>query len=170
MSEPEASIDVDILREPEDQEEGPEDATQVDEGAFAQAAGIQDAQPITDLRPRWRRRPRATVELQPAEREARKATLKLRAREQDVGLKRLMAWVAISAVILQLLVADAFLAHYVLLATPNPSDTVLIAWLSASVVEVIGIVAIVARNLFPDRTKRKSDQARPKQKKRRRSG
>jgi hypothetical protein len=146
-----ATIDVDALREQSDVDEVEEYSPRVDEEAFEQAAEAQNAEPIADLKSRWRRRPRASVVLEPAEREARKASLKLRAREQDVGLKRLLASVAIAAVILQLLVADAFLAYYVLWADRAPSDTVLIAWLSASVVEVIGIVAIVARNLFPNK-------------------
>ncbi|WP_223587342.1 hypothetical protein [Microbacterium sp. OVT16B] len=154
MTSAKASIDVITLRD--SPEEGAETklSADVDKDAFEQAAEVQDAKPIAALKSRRRRKPRASVILQPAEREAREATLKLRAREQDVGLKRLLAWVAIAAVILQLAVADAFLAYYMLWADEPPSDTVLIAWLSASVVEVIGIVAIVARNLFPNRTKR----------------
>nr|WP_201471371.1 hypothetical protein [Microbacterium hydrocarbonoxydans] len=154
---PKATIDVDALRDSvetdADSESEEELEGDADKDAFEQAAEAQDAKPLKSLQHRWRRKPRATVDLEPAERAARKATLKLRAREQDVGLKRLLAWVAIAAVILQLLVADAFLAYYVLAPGAKPSDTVLIAWLSASVVEVIGIVAIVARNLFPNRTK-----------------
>ncbi|MEV8167356.1 hypothetical protein AB0O70_05470 [Microbacterium paraoxydans] len=157
-------MSVDILRDSADVEDEPDVTPPVDEEAFEQAAVAKEAQPITALVPRWRRKSRASVVLEPSERIARKATLKLRAREQDVSLKRLLAWVAISAVILQLLVADAFLAYYMLWAKHPPSETVLIAWLSASVVEVIGIVAIVARNLFPNRTKRYA-RARKKRKK-----
>jgi hypothetical protein len=125
-----------------------------DDDAFEQAREARDAKPIEALR-RGRRKPNEQLVLLPAELEARSATLKLRAREQDVGLKRLLAWVAIVAIGLQLVVADAFLAYYLLSWHYVPSDTVLIAWLSASVVEVIGIVAIVARNLFPNRSRRK---------------
>lgn len=157
-----ASMDIGALDEAPDRDDNNAVNPGIDEGAFRQAAQALDVKPIENLAPKWRRKPRATVALEPAEREARSATLKLRAREQDVGLKRLLAWVAISAVILQLLVADAFLAYYVLWDTTNPSDTVLIAWLSASVVEVIGIVAIVARNLFPNRTKSSAPRSRRK--------
>ena len=144
-------MSVETLREGSDVETDRDAAPSVDEDAFEQAAEAKEAQPITALVPRWRRRPRASVVLEPSELFSRKATLKLRAREQDVSLKRLLASVAIAAVILQLLVADAFLAYYMLWAKHPPSETVLIAWFSASVVEVIGIVAIVARNLFPKR-------------------
>lgn len=156
MNSPETSIDVGMLRDSRNVDGAEDLGTGVDPEAFNQAAVAQDVEPIATLKPKSKRRSRLSVVLEPAEREARKATLKLRAREQDVGLKRLLAWVAIAAVVIQLLVADAFLAHYVLWAPRAPSDTVLIAWLSASVIEVIGIVAIVARNLFPDRAKQGS--------------
>jgi len=164
MTTPEASMSLDTLRETSGIEDEADAPLSVDEEAFEQAAEAKEAKPITALAPRWRRKPRESMVLEPSERIARKATLKLRAREQDVSLKRLLAWVAIAAVILQLLVADAFLAYYMLWAAQAPSETVLIAWLSASVVEVIGIVAIVARNLFPNRSKmyRRARRARKK--------
>lgn len=166
MTPPEASIDVGSLRSTSDADDPTPYEAEADDQAFAQAAGAQNPKPLDSLKTPWRRRRQRTVTLEPAERAARKATLKLRAREQDVGLKRLLAWVAIAAVILQLLVADLFLAYYVLHEDAAPSDTVLIAWLSASVVEVIGIVAIVARNLFPNPAKQRARSGRRRGKRR----
>lgn len=100
------------------------------------------------------RRSKETLVLAPSDVEAATNAEKLRARQIDIGLKRLLAWVAIIAVSLQLVVSDFFLIHYAVLSHREPSETVLVAWLSASVVEVIGVVAIIARNLFPNRGRR----------------
>ncbi len=86
--------------------------------------------------------------------ELAKATVKLRARDLDVRLKRFLAFFAVIAVSVQLAVADVYFLRGVLVGEV-PSDTVLVAWLSSTVVEVIGIVAIVARNLFPNRVRRR---------------
>lgn len=162
---PEATLDLETLRDRDRNVVSVDAQDDVADDAFERAAGAQNAQPLMSLARGFRRKPRATVYLDSAERMARKDTLKHRAREQDVSLKKLMAWVAISAVVIQLAVADAFLAHYVLAADAEPSDAVLISWLSASVVEVIGIVAIVARNLFPNRSKMVTSGRRKRKKK-----
>ncbi|WP_151199574.1 hypothetical protein [Cryobacterium sp. LW097] len=78
-------------------------------------------------------------------------TLKRRDRGQDIFLKRVLAYFAIGAVAVQLAVANFFFWHYLQRLNFAASDPVMVAWLSATVIEVIGIVAIIARNLFPNR-------------------
>ena len=152
------AIDVASLRVgegnavPRAREEDPEPSN---ESAFTAAAGAKDAQLIAGLESDARqKKPQKRMYLASAEAEAATAAVKLRSREQDVRLKRTMSWVVIIAVGLQLIVADWFLIHTVALSGRTPPESVLVAWLSASVVEVLGIVAIVARNLFPDRGSR----------------
>lgn len=102
----------------------------------------------------WRRKSKEQFTLMPAEQEAAKAAVKLRARHLDVGLKNLLTWVVIIAVGLQLIVSDVFLLYYVIWSDHQFSETVIVSWLSASVIEIIGIVAIIARNLFPSKARR----------------
>lgn len=98
-----------------------------------------------------RRRPGKRLRLARPEEELSMSALKARDRRQDIGLKRVLAYFAVGAVGVQLMVANWFFHTYLNRVDFVPSDAVMIAWLSSSVVEVIGIVAIIARNLFPNR-------------------
>lgn len=85
-------------------------------------------------------------------------TVKARDRNQNIRLKKMLARFAIAAVSFQLAAAFVVLVYYLCVTSPEPSEMVIVAWLSATVVEVIGIVYIIARNLFPDRARRKSNE------------
>jgi hypothetical protein len=136
----------------DDDDRGQDQATR----AFQKAQSARNAKPIDSLdKIRWRRHPKESIALLPADVEVATATVKLRARDQDVRLKRLLALFAVVAVGFQLLVADLILMPWIILGQAAPSDAVLIAWMSATVVEVIGIVAIVARNLFPGKRRKR---------------
>lgn len=75
--------------------------------------------------------------------------------EEKLSLRRLIAIFAIAAVSVQLVSASLLFWGY--LAWPHwrigTPTQVVIAWLSATVVEVIGIVVIIAKNLFPGNEK-----------------
>lgn len=132
--------------------------------AFEKAAQTKERKPVAHLEG-WLgrgRRKRASSYLVPIDAVQARAAIKLRARDSDVRLKRLLAIFAVSAVGAQLAAADLVFVRWMLLDGDAPSDTVILAWLSATVVEVIGIVAIVARNLFPDKNRRESNGAAEK--------
>lgn len=79
----------------------------------------------------------------------RNQTLKTKNREQDIKLrKRLASW-AIFFVGLQLIASNLFFGFYLWHNKSDPSQQVMTAWLAASVVEVIGILLVIARSLFP---------------------
>ena len=80
------------------------------------------------------------------------AYLKLKDRDQTINLRLRLAWFAIIAVSIQLMIANLIFGWYMWANgwTNLPSE-IMIAWLSSTVVEVIGIVVIIARNLFPSR-------------------
>ncbi|OII27569.1 hypothetical protein [Frigoribacterium sp. MCBA15_019] len=68
----------------------------------------------------------------------------------DVRLKALVARWSVGAMIGQLVVADGVFVLYAWLGRDwDIEPAVILGWLSATVVEVIGIVVIVARYLFP---------------------
>jgi hypothetical protein len=98
----------------------------------------------TDLRPGPSRRPQ-----QPRSPEERLTELTVQDRRQRVQLKRHLAYGAFAAVGLQLLVANAAFYVYGFANAWEIEPEVMVAWLSATVVETIGIVLIIARNLFP---------------------
>jgi hypothetical protein len=127
------------------------------ERAFEQARAAAEPESLSSLNSldSWLGRPSKNerLELNSVDVELAKATVKLRARDLDVRLKRLLALFAIGAVSVQLAVADYYFVSNALVGDEPPSDTVLVAWLSSTVVEVIGIVLIVARNLFPNKGK-----------------
>ncbi|MBT1546422.1 hypothetical protein [Curtobacterium aurantiacum] len=144
-----ASFRVDELRE--GRGSSPSDEV---ERAFRTAEAATDKERIASM-DGWlgRSQRKQNVNLPSVDVELAKATVKLRARDLDVRLKRFLAFFAVIAVSVQLSVADVYFVRLIVVGQA-PSDTVLVAWLSSTVVEVIGIVAIVARNLFPDRTRR----------------
>ncbi|KTR41662.1 hypothetical protein NS263_04075 [Curtobacterium oceanosedimentum] len=130
------------------------------ERAFQSAKAATDQERIASMEGWLGRVQRgAQVDLPSVDVELAKATVKLRARDLDVRLKRFLAFFAVIAVSVQLAVADVYFLRSVLVGA-EPSDTVLVAWLSSTVVEVIGIVAIVARNLFPNRVKPRTQRKR----------
>lgn len=103
---------------------------------------------------------RGKVRLTGTDEELSMSTLKARDRRQDIGLKRLLAYFAIAAVAIQLGIADWFFYSYLSRVDFIPSDAVMIAWLSSTVVEIIGIVAIIARNLFPNRATKRAPRSK----------
>lgn len=82
--------------------------------------------------------------------ELSKSAIKLRDMTQTSRLRKQLAVFAIVAVSAQLVVANGYFGFY-LWKTQDAGfePSVMIAWLTATVVEVVGIVVIVARNLFP---------------------
>lgn len=74
----------------------------------------------------------------------------------DHQLKKLFAWIILIAVIGQVVLANIVLLLHLMFGFGGGVDSrVLIAWFSATVVEVIGLMAIVTRYLFPARGQRK---------------
>lgn len=68
----------------------------------------------------------------------------------DHQLKKLFAFLIIVAVVGQIIVADVLLVMYLSgRFDPAADSAVLIAWFSAGVVEIVGLMAIVTRYLFP---------------------
>jgi hypothetical protein len=71
---------------------------------------------------------------------------------QDIALKKQYADWLLGAVILQLLLANAVFVVYAWAGKDWNLDAVVIdAWLGATLVQVIGVVTIVTRYLFPRR-------------------
>lgn len=69
--------------------------------------------------------------------------------EQNVALKKTFAWALLVLLALQL--AATNVAFYIFGASAGwvISDSVMLGWMAATVVEIIGIVLVVVRNLFP---------------------
>lgn len=79
--------------------------------------------------------------------------LKLKQRRQDMKQRRWLAKWALRIVVCQLAIADIFFGIYLIANLTTMDGSVMIAWLSATVVEVVGILWVIARNLFPFRDK-----------------
>lgn len=102
----------------------------------------------------WRPRGKK-IEVVGTERELSAAALKLRDREQTMKLRLRLAWFTMGAVAIQLIAANLLFWNYLARhdwRVDTPPEVV-VAWLSATVVEVIGIVLVIARNLFPSTEK-----------------
>lgn len=82
----------------------------------------------------------------------RAAVLENQDLEQDIRFKRrLLTW-ALWATSLQIGATNAGVAAYAWANGGNAEPSVLLGWMSMTTVETIGVVAIIARYLFPDRS------------------
>lgn len=72
--------------------------------------------------------------------------------EQNLKLRKAIARWAMCAVSVQLAVSAAAFFTYLIANLDSADSSVIITWLGATVVEVVGIAAVVTRNLFPPRT------------------
>lgn len=77
----------------------------------------------------------------------------LRAKRQELELREKIADWIVCAVSAQLLVSAIFFGFYLCHNSQNPDARIMMAWLGSSVIEVVGLAAIVTRNLFPDTSK-----------------
>lgn len=75
--------------------------------------------------------------------------LNLDDREQTIKLKRFLAYGSFLAVGIQLILANAGMYLYAEAIAWELEPEVVMAWLAATVVETLGVVVIIARNLFP---------------------
>lgn len=78
-------------------------------------------------------------------------------------LRNLLGYVLLGIVGVQLVISDVFLYKF-MRANPH-STSVMLAWLSACVIEVIGLVWVITRSIFPfndgDRDKKAEDMSWP---------
>lgn len=87
----------------------------------------------------------------------RHAQAKAQNREQNLRLRKVLAYCAIGLVGVQLLTSNLYFAYFLAHNITSPDPKIMIAWLSASVIEVIGILLVIARSLFPVKSKPKDD-------------
>ncbi|MFF9562933.1 hypothetical protein ACF1AJ_06265 [Leifsonia sp. NPDC014704] len=99
------------------------------------------------------REPEESSETALASVKLRQQEMKLKHQEQLLELRRTLAANATKIVIVQLLAANFFFAAYLAFNIVRPEPAIMVAWLSATVVEVIGILWVIARSLFPFRDK-----------------
>jgi hypothetical protein len=146
----------------------PEDAASEQDEAFRIVNRIlaeHGDTPVSELRKRDKKAKQGTkVAVVDEDDEVTAATLKLRDRKQTMKLRFTLAWFTMGAVAVQLLTANVLFALYLSLPSwrENTPPVVIVAWLSATVVEVIGIVLVIARNLFPgsEKTRTRKDLMR----------
>lgn len=125
---------------------------------FTTAVAAADRALASASRPTAKKRPSRTISVRfPSAREQlTEQTVKLRDKTQTTRLRLLMAKFAVIAVSVQLVVANALFFIYLMgWAGEDVETPVIIAWLSATVVEIVGIVGIVAQGLFPLRGRRR---------------
>ncbi|HTL42225.1 MAG TPA: hypothetical protein VL294_12205 [Pseudolysinimonas sp.] len=73
--------------------------------------------------------------------------------ELDVKLKKMVAAIALILMAIQIVVADIVFVVYGNAQEWKIDTPAISAWLGATVIEVIGVVLVIASYLFPKRTK-----------------
>jgi hypothetical protein len=96
---------------------------------------------------------------QPIEELPAEHQIRLREQEQDVGLKKLYAWGLLIMMYAQLLIADGVFVAYAWEGKnwKVPTEAMHV-WLAATLVEIIGVVFVVTRYLFPRRDVASDDE------------
>ena len=84
---------------------------------------------------------------------------KVTRRAQENQLRILLGVSCLMFVGLQLAACDVLVFWYVLANLTADLTRILVAWMSSSLVEVIGILWVIARSLFPLRDKRRTRKA-----------
>lgn len=69
--------------------------------------------------------------------------------ELDVNLKKIIGRAALVLMGLQVVIADMAFFFYGFALEWDVPEAVIIGWMTATVVQVIGVVLIIARHLFP---------------------
>lgn len=87
------------------------------------------------------------------------AAVKLRAKNQNIRLRRNIAYWSIAFVVLQLVASNVFFGYYLYQNVSNIEVPIMVSWLSSSVIEIIAILGIVASSLFPRRDKPPKSEA-----------
>lgn len=75
--------------------------------------------------------------------------LRMADHQLDLTLKRVIGYGAPLALAIQLVIVNVVLITAIKLELLNFSDRLAIAWLTSTIVEVIGVVLVVAKYLFP---------------------
>lgn len=93
----------------------------------------------------------------------RNETAKVEKKEQALELRRLVARQALSFIKWQLVVTNVFFGGYLMgmflvIHAPIPSE-VMVGWFSSTIVEVIGILWVIARSLFPFRDRHRNRES-----------
>jgi hypothetical protein len=78
--------------------------------------------------------------------------LKRKYAKQEIELRRKYAWVLLAILAAQILVADTVFTVFADVGRRwRLSDGVIQIWLAATVIEIVGVVTVVTRHLFPGR-------------------
>ena len=105
------------------------------------------------------RKPRKVLGFQSFTDEHTLESVKIRHKLLTISLRKTVAWAAIVFVAIQIVCSNWYFGKYMYAVSDNPKDlnpAVMIAWLSSSVVEIIGILGIVALSLFPSKNQPKA--------------
>lgn len=93
---------------------------------------------------------------------ARRAIARAEREKDENTLRRILGISAVGFVGFQLLVCNAVISIYVIVLLVRGQDIpseVLIGWMSSALVEIIGILWVIARSLFPFKDKRRNRDA-----------
>lgn len=93
----------------------------------------------------------------------RNETAKVEKKEQALELRRLVAKEALSFIKFQLIITNVFFGGYLVamlfcVHAAIPSE-VMVGWFSSTIVEVIGILWVIARSLFPFRDRHRNRES-----------
>lgn len=107
----------------------------------AKQFGQLSATPLTD-------RPPADYIYIPEPEDTKRQEELNRYRDTSKMRNRLGYWI-LYAVIGQIAILDVGMSHYLCVNIHNPNQAIIIAWLTTNFTEIVGILLVVARSIFP---------------------
>lgn len=86
---------------------------------------------------------------EPRTHDAKMRARDLKDREDRAKLRMIVAAITLGMMLLQLVAVNVFMFMFALNNDWDVSDSVIVGWLAGTFVEIIAVVAIIARHLFP---------------------
>ena len=77
--------------------------------------------------------------------------MKVRRKKEDIDLRRMIAKFTMWIVVIQIFASNVFMGWYLWFNKETPDKAIMLGWMSSSVIEIVGIMAIVAGSLFPNK-------------------
>lgn len=77
--------------------------------------------------------------------------MKVRRKREDIDLRRMIAKFTMWIVVIQLTASNGFMGWYLWFNADKADKAIMLGWMSSSVIEIVGIMAIVAGSLFPNK-------------------
>jgi len=142
------SVAAESENDPGQDQPGPSEERKAALTLSATVAGV--ASSFTKLKPKKKKKESLPYVGQDDE-ELSLLAMKVRRKREDIDLRRMIAKFTMWIVVIQLTASNGFMGWYLWFNADKADKAIMLGWMSSSVIEIVGIMAIVAGSLFPNK-------------------